>query len=153
VAVSTIPAAITYLIGQINQQSAVTSPPAGEAVAVSYGPPSTYQPDDLVVITSSERSTDQLAMIGSGATGWLLEKYLLLCTVDVFRGGDDAASCDARAWALVGAVETAVRNDPSFGGLLIVAVPSTPRHDLGWDPDEKGRRSVIEMHIACEARI
>jgi hypothetical protein len=73
--------------------------------------------------------------------------------VAVWRGGSDAVAVDARAWALIAAVETAVRNDPSLGGLVTVASPIRSTADGTWEESHKGRLVDASVEVLINAFI
>ena len=113
-ATSTVSAAVTAIITAINTQPAVTStaiPPP----LVSQGPPGLNQPDDMIII--GERIAQRyipMTYRGDGGPGWLEEEYTVSVNVWCYRGGDDPVvnGVLARRYALVNAVNDAVRNDP-----------------------------------------
>jgi hypothetical protein len=146
--VSTAPTAKLYLYNQI---IALVNDPA---VLVSYGEPGLEQPDDIIVVGAVSRQVVISQMVGSGGTGWLDETYTIGVDVEVYRGGADAPTADARAWALVGVVETVVRTDPSLGGAVIVAHPSENQSPgPAWEAKGLGVLVSITVLITCRARI
>ena len=149
--VSTVPAVMKYLQSEIITQIADTT------VLVTYGPPGTNQPRDIVAVMGFEaRDVKPQAFVGSGAQHWLYESYEIEVIVSVFRGGatDIAESCFERAMTLLSAVETAVRNDPSLGNNVLEAYPQhVAKSDAFWDPEHKGFVVEMSLLIHCEAEI
>ena len=67
------------------------------------------------------------AMVGDGGEFMIYEKYAIIYKVSsAVRGAtaqEAALPAVDRAWQMVAYIETAVRTDPSFGGLLVEAIP------------------------------
>lgn len=148
---STVPAVKAYLFAQL--EAACTKDPSDNgthALLVSYDEPGPYEPDDIVSVGAvTERRLTPLAFVGSGGANALREDYALEITIDVFRGGDQAQTCYERAWALLGQVETAVRADPTLGGLVEQAWPRLARDEPAWDEEHKGRRVRLTVSVDC----
>jgi hypothetical protein len=144
---STIPTAKLYLYNQITTLINDTS------VLVSYDPPGTYQPDDIVMIGAVDREVVPYQMVGSGQAGWLDESYSIEVVVSVFRGGDDARTAFERACTLADQVVQVVRTDPSLDGAVVVAHPEQSRYEPAFEEDHKGRLVTVTIPILCRARI
>jgi hypothetical protein len=144
---STVPAAKLYLYTQI------TALINDAAVLVAYDPPSTYQPDDIVMVGAVDRQVVPYQMVGSGGAGWLDETYQIEVVVSVFRGGDNARTAFERACTLADQVVYVVRSDPSLGGAVVVAHPEVSRYEPAWEEDHKGRLVTVTIPINCRARI
>ena len=145
-------AAVTAIVAAVNTQIALIAPINGISILVCEGPPGTYEPDDMVVIAEHIAHTAQPhQIIGTGSFGWLLEEFRVSVTVDVYRGGDDAATVRSRCLTLANAVDTAIRVDPSLAGSVFVAWPVEHRYESSFDPDNKGRRMTCEIAILCRA--
>lgn len=149
--VSTAPQVKAYLFTQL--QTAIT-PVTGSSLLVCYDEPGPNEPDDIVSVGDvTTRTTTPLAMVGSGGAGWLIEDYSIEVVVDCYRGGDDPQTVTERAWALIGQVETVVRNDPSLGGLAIEAKPGSCRSESMWDDAHKGRRVRVTVAVDVQAQL
>jgi len=149
--VSTAPAVKAYLFTQLQANITAAS---GSSLLVCYDEPGPYEPDDIVSVGDvTARNTAQLAMVGSGGAGWLIENYSLEVVVDCFRGGDDPQTVDERAWALIGQVEAVVRTDPSCGDLVVEARPGQCRSESMWDDAHKGRRVRAAVAVDVQAQI
>lgn len=144
---STVPAAVSYI------HSRIITAINDTAVLVSYGPPGTNQPDDLIVVGNVTREIVPYQMVGSGQAGWLDETYTIEVVASVFRGGDYGQVVLERASALADVVVAVVRTDPSLGGAVVVAHPSAVEYEQNWDPDHKGRTVDATVSIRCRARI
>lgn len=139
---------MTYLLNNI------TTAVNDTAVLVSYGPPGTNQPDDLIAVgTSVARETVAYQMVGSGQAGWLNERYDLDIIVSVFRGGDNGQTVLERAAVLTDVVVAVIRTDPSLGGAVTVAHPSVSSYVPSYDQEHKGRLVDVTITVSCSARI
>lgn len=145
--VSTAPAAKVFLV------AAITAQIADPDVSVLYDSPGPFVEKDVIAVGRVMRDMRISHMVGSGGTGWIDEDYSIEIQVAVFRGGDDAAAVDARAWQLIAAVETTIRNDPSLGGLVIVAHPARSATDGTWENSHKGRLVDASIEVRIQARI
>jgi hypothetical protein len=141
---SSIPAARNWILAGLQAQLA-----ADPAVLVCLDEPGTNQPDDIVNVGEVQQTYSPQSTVGSGGPGWLREEYTVTVTVDVFRGGDDAAGTFARARQLADLVVAVVRSDPSLGGAVDRGMPGTAQHTTGWSEDHMGRTAVIEIGIEC----
>ena len=126
--VSTVPAVIEYLLTQI--EVAANQDPGSGDFLVCLGEPSVDFPSAIIEVAKDVRRTVvPQTFIGSGGQDWLNESYdidilvsVAMETVDVQT---DPLTLTQRAWQLLSYVETAVRTDPSFGGLDLIAYPRT----------------------------
>jgi hypothetical protein len=150
---SSAPAARRFLFDQLTAQ--LTPDPAfpKSQLLVVYDSPGPFQPDDIVAVGKVHRQINPNSLVGSGGAGWLEESYQIEILIDVFRGGDYAQATFERAVALTDAVCAAVRSDPSLGGAVLSARPTTSTHDSEWDDEHKGRRCVSALEIDCYQRI
>lgn len=119
------------------------------SVLVCLDSPGPYQPDDIVSVGDVHQQYDPANVVGNGGAHWLTESYTVTVTVDVFRGGDDAAGAFLRARTLADLVVAVVRSDPSLGGAVDRARPASAAHSGEWDDEHQGRHSVIEIGIDC----
>jgi len=144
---STVPAVKAALV------AAITAAVGDPAVLVCYGPPGTYAPDDIIFVGDVKRTVVAHAFVGTGAAGAFAEDYDVDVNLRSYRGGgsEQAAVADARAWALVAFVDSAVRADLSLGGLVVKAEPATADSVLGYDGDHKGWICEVTCTVHCLA--
>lgn len=134
---STVPAVKAFLAAAIATQVADTT------VAVSNGePPPQNVALDTIFVGDVHRDLLPGAVVGSGGAGWLEERYTVFVTTQVYRGDADAVTADTRAYLLAFAVEAAVRNDPSLGGLVQEARPVSSVEYTEWVPPIQTTRSA-----------
>lgn len=150
--VSTIPAFRAALRTAIEEE--VDDP----AVLVFYDEPTTANlPNDVISVGAVEVTTLPTQIVGSGGAGWLREEYVV--TVICYAYNPDGAKPDAaevafaRGSALYGAVVEAVRRDPSFDDLVVVAKPESALFDPAWDIKRAGRNCVVTVRIAVTAQL
>jgi hypothetical protein len=147
-ATSTVAAAISAVLAAINTQPAVGTFPT----LVKKGAPGPNVPDDLVIV--GERVRQEYTphhMRGDGGSGFLQERYRISVVVDCYRGGDDPDQALTRCETLVNAVDDSVRDDPSLGGVVILAYPAQHSYTLDWEPDHKGWIARCEIEVECLA--
>lgn len=153
---STVPAVVDWLVTNIAAHPTVAAAPTdgSQPVLVVYGPPGTYQPDDIIAVAFPVQGTfTALAMVGSGGAGWLREDYDVAVEISCFRGGDDAKSVFARAGQLAYAVADTVRSDPSIGDAVVQAMPAGFTWEQSWDPDHKGREVRVVVQISVTSQV
>jgi hypothetical protein len=151
---STVPAAVSYLIAQLQATSVVTNPISGFAIAVYRGAPLMSAPvDEAFVIQSASRTTQRFEMVVGGGTGYLREDFTIPLEIVVFRGGDDVGTVEARAWALLSAAESMIRADLTLGGTVLEAWPESSSMVSEWALNEEdlpiGRRASITCNVMC----
>jgi hypothetical protein len=155
VAISTAPTAVTNLLAAIGAQSTITTPD-GYAVAVLRGmPPEQLPLDEAVMIAEVKgRALQRFEMVGGGGLGYLREDYVIPVEVRVMRGGDLAVDVETRAWALVAAVESAIRADLTLGGAVLESWPETADMLDEWVTAPRiGRRASATVNVHCWAVI
>jgi hypothetical protein len=153
VPVSTVPAAKTWLIGQL--QTALTEDPTA-TMTVQYGPfaYADNNPDDMVWLGDADRQAEPWTLTGGLTIPLSMkETYDLTVNVSCYRGGDQSQTVEDRAWALIAEIETVVRTDPTFGGLLISSYPSQAVATVGWDEKFSGVLCSIPLTISCLAQL
>lgn len=150
---STAPAARRYLFTQFTAQIAPDPLSPKSSLLVCYDQPGPNEPDDIVAVGIVTRQIGVNSMVGSGGAGWLDERYTVAVTIDIFRGGDDAAATFDRASLLLDQACAIVRTDPTLGGAVSTARPTTSQIDGEWDAENLGRHSVVTFDIECYARI
>ncbi|MFC1410508.1 hypothetical protein ACEZCY_14715 [Streptacidiphilus sp. N1-12] len=142
---SSTPDARTWIFEGIGAQLA-----GAENVLVCLDEAGTYQPDDIVIVGDVHQTYSPEQTVGSGGRFWLREDFTVTVTVSVYRGGDDPAGVFARARQLADMVVAVVRSDPSLGGAVDRAMPTSAVQTGGWaDEDGSGRESTIELEIGC----
>jgi hypothetical protein len=154
VPVSTVPAVTNYLFTAIQEQ--VYTDPLAESILVRIGMPSGDLPPDVLLLTSVRRTLAPRTFIGGGGQDWEAETYNAVVFISTWAASGDAdvtsdVACklNDRLWQLVGYVETAVRNDPSLGGLVDIAYPSATTTD-GPEWQENGglvAQAEVTVHV------
>lgn len=132
----------------------------GSSLGVFYDEPGPEQPDDVVSVGDVAIDYEFGAFVGSGGAGWLRERYSVTVIVDVFRGGDNAQMCYARAQYLSDLVCALVRYDVTLGTSannapqpqIITATPKASHIESEWDDDHLGRHSVATVEISVFAQ-
>lgn len=149
-----VPAAQAFILAGVQAQ--VATDPDATDVLVCIGDPSTDAPNGIISIASEVRRTVAPdTFVGGGGPHWLEEKYDISCVVSVAQEtinvDTDALAVTARAWQLIGYVETAVRSDPSLGGAVDEAYPSSSTGGAAvWSPNNVGRICEITLLVHCE---
>lgn len=152
--VSTVPAARAYLISVITEQ--VTTAGLSEPGCEVYdSAPDHETENDVIAVCGVRRTVQPMALVGSGAQFWRQESYSIEVLIDCFQGGADGAmeAVNQRAYELLALVETAVRQDPSLGGIAIQAAPSSSDSTPSWDDTHMGARCVITAEIQVSATL
>ena len=158
---STGPAAKAWLYGQM---VATLTPASDGTFQLSYAidVDNTNSPDDMVwLVGVQNRTVKNFAMVGNLGQYALAEEYDLTVGFSCYRAGesndadatlDPAYVAEQRVWALIGQVETIVRTDPTFGGLLWTSQPMVlPEVPVDWDDSGNGRIATAELSIHCQA--
>ncbi len=130
--ISTAPAVKAYLVAAIKAVMDADIGSGDPVVLVSYNEAGNNLPDDFIWVGKVTRTFAPNRFIGSGGPGWGIEKYEIDINLSVLHGALNPQPCEERAWHLVALIEQAVRNDPSCGGRVIVAVPTTSDVEAGW---------------------
>lgn len=145
--VASVAAAITNLTSQIQTQ--VNTDSLAASILVCIGDEGADSPDDIIKISSDVRMVwTHEEFIGSFQTGALLEEYEIDILASSYSGSPDPTTIVARVWQLVGYVTTAIRTDPSLGGLLIVAQPFQAHGgNAVWTPDPVGRLCEVTVTV------
>ena len=158
---STGPAAKAWLYGQM--VSTLTAASDGTfQLSYAIDVDNTNSPDDKVWLGGvANRVVSRFALVGNLGQYSLVEEYDLVVNFSSYRAGesddadatkDPAYVAEQRVWALIGAVETIQRTDPTMGGLLITSTPSQiPEVPVDWDDSGNGRMATAELSIHCQA--
>lgn len=151
---STAPAVMAYLVAQLKAAPEMPATLLGDPVLVSYGIPGTYNTPAAIAVGTRIIGTNRMEqLVGSGGAGWLYENYQLEVMTEAFLGGDDPQSVEQAAFSLWQLVSDVVRDDPSLGGLVVVAYPARWESQSSWDPNHKGRVCQITAEIDVEAQL
>lgn len=158
--VSTVAAVKAYLF-TLFQTTALTVPLAAgdnSTVRVMYAEPGQYQPNDLVCFGTVARDVISHGMRGDGGAQAFAEEYSLEVIVHAFRPDIPQGSgqmAEERAYAILGAIEQAVRDDMTLGGLVWKAEPLRSTLDTTWDPDAAsiGYHAHLVAELHCSAVI
>lgn len=145
---STVPQAISALLAQIQTQ--IDADPDGSQILLVEGEEGTDTPGDIILVgTDVRRSVTWETFIGSADLDALGEAYEIDSAVSCWSGDPNPALVRTRAWQLVGYIETAVRTDPSLGGLIVVAQPfATQGGNVVWSAGETmGRLCEITVTV------
>lgn len=150
---STVPTARAFLFSAVTTLAAADS-----TVKVIYDPPTTGDNasggNQRIVFSEVHVTPEISAMVGSGGTGWLEEFYDVHIVCESFSGGDaNGLLTFTQCATLVGYVISAVRNDPSLGGNVIVARPEPYDLTPSWDAEAQGIWTSSHLVIRCHARI
>lgn len=146
--VSTVPGVKAYLYTSLKARAELAEP-----VLVSYDDPGPNQPDDIIVVGDVVRTVEMVQMVGSGAAGWLYERYAVTVLVECFISDDKPQTVFERAAALADVVVDVVRADPSLGGRVIESAPSMSEQIGSWDEEHGGRLSSLTVTVSVYARI
>lgn len=159
--VTTVPAAITYIVN-VTQQQVATDPDASK-ILLTLADTETVPDaaDEIISIGAVQRDTVPTTFQGGGGANWLNETYSIACFVSAWTGSSDQDGEITiqlqqvnRAWQLYNYVETAMRLDPELGqtptgGLVDVAWPKTAAMPaVDWSDDPVGTSVTIEFTIA-----
>lgn len=159
--VTTVPAAITYIVNVTNQQ--VATDPDSSKILLTLADTDTV-PDaaaEIISIGAVLRDTVPTTFRGDGGPNWLNESYSISCFVSAWTGSSDPDGEITiqlqqvnRAWQLYNYVETALRLDPGLGqtpegSLVDVAYPKTSAMPaVDWSDDPVGTSVTIDFVIA-----
>lgn len=151
---TTVPAARTYLINAITTQ--VASAGLSEPTCEVYDSAPDHETEaDVIAVCGARRTVQAMALVGSGGQFWRQEHYSIEVLIDCYQGGVDGAmeAVNLRAYQLLSLIETAVRTDPSLGGLVVQAAPASSESAPAWDDNHMGARCVITASIDVTATL
>lgn len=151
--VSSVPAVRAYLVAAITTQVQAShyTEPGVEVYSVAVDHDTTQ---DVVVVGKARRKTEPGSLVGGGGAHFQFERYRLEVVIecDAWGPNDTPTVVENRAYALLANVETAVRADPSLGGLVVEAYPDESEDDPSWSAEHKGARCqlVAQIHVLNE---
>lgn len=148
----TVPTAITNLISQVNTQVAAdTGNPLDQSkVLVVQGEEGKEHPHDIINVgVDVKRTVTWRTLIGSAQAQAWEEDYEIECRVSSW-GGIDPGPVVNRAWVLQGYLETAVRTDPSLGGVVQEAsIATSGGGNAAWSGSPISRVCEITSAVRC----
>jgi hypothetical protein len=151
---SCAPAVKAYLVTLFKGVVDVDANAEDGLVAVSYNEPGNNEPDNVIWVGKVSRTFKPMRLVGSGGQWWGNEIFEVETNISVIHGQLDPQPCEERAWHLIALLETAIRSDPSLGGLVIQANPTTSDVDCEWIEGETGSggwEATGLLKIAVEA--
>lgn len=155
---TTVGQARLNILAAIQTQTASLSLPSGYSLVVQLEPLGQNAPEQRILVGRARVQNVIESFVGSGGQHWIDERYTIEVTCFAFRGGEDQASTFTDCVALVNAVQTAVRNDPSLGlaqgsapagmGYVIQAYPARLEWTTDWS--ENGQGIVVECLVEVD---
>jgi hypothetical protein len=142
---SSVPAVRQWLYTTITAAVASFTQPGVEVYLSQEDHQSTQ---DLVVIQGAHRRAEVKRFVGGGGPFWMDELYTIDVVIACYVAGPDAfPAVDVRAYAVLAAIETAVRADPSAGGNVVQINPEGSASEHEWDEDGNGGVNGGQCHI------
>jgi hypothetical protein len=147
--VSTAPQAMVYALGAI--KSALSTDSAYGSMYVGLAIPGPDVSNEIVCITGeTNRQVQRQSFVGSMGALSLEEVYEIEVCISAFNDQSDPAVVLNRAWTLAGYVDQAIRNDPTFGGLVLIAYPSST---VGGEVTPIGQPSGLQVNLTTSIRV
>lgn len=148
-ATTTVGDAITAFIALVTNACAGLDP----NIQVTDGPPIKYLANDYVTIRGWEFNIEEPATLGGGPNGFQVEEhYDILGQLRSWRGESVQADSRSQALAMFAAIQLAVRNDPTLGGVIRVCWLDKGTGTQGVT-SHGGTACEIEFALHCEARL
>ena len=153
--VSTVPAAVTYLISAFQTQ--LSTDPNPQIITLYVGnDPGMIDTPDLVGIEDVTRTLQHFAMVGDGEDLAMYEKYSVIVKISSSQRAATQAEASLylmpRVWKLLSYLELAVRLDPSLGMEVLTAWPGRTRGGLvAVAPDLNGWICEMQWQVDVEA--
>lgn len=126
---------------------------------VIVGPGATEDPGDVVMVGVSDPDETVYAGAVSGSQHWAQlgglfrdEQFVVHCIAIASNGDGDALAAMDAAYTLMGAVETALVADPTFGGTLLYSMGLTSA-GLKFSTDQTGVAALVPFDVECRTRI
>lgn len=150
---STVPTAKQRIVDALKARGALNT------VTITVAPPTELEDEqaDLIYFTGTTARTPSWQILGSGSP--LDEDYTITLKIDTVVDGDDSTAAEARAYALLDEVESALRAAPTLTNLLI---PSTRgnamalgfgEQSITLSPRSNAWRAEATVPLLCHARI
>jgi hypothetical protein len=124
-------------------------------VQILDGPPDVNLEADFVAVGWSpyaDTAVDAQQQFVSLGARQREEDFTVICYADSYSGDTDTSGRRARVFQLVGAVETALRADPTLGGVISLWA-EMGACTLHQDIDDRGLAIGVTFHIHCKTRI
>ena len=162
-ATSALPAAIDALVSILTASTAMQALtlPDGRAIKVLDGPPTDdIALDDFLAVGwsgSDDQAAESVQDFNSAGARTRNEELAIACIIDVWSGDDTFGSVRARAFQILGVVETELRatNDspeaPTLNGAVLWA--HLTRTQLRQYFTDQGARVALGFTVSCHARI
>jgi hypothetical protein len=158
-ATTRVPDVIDYLVALFQGDVTLGTAPAPNTVTVWDGPAltQTFTPLNLYVGMTdpdadepiSANSEKVWAALGKQSVD---ESLTVHCCAEAWSGVTDMRTSRLAAYGIVSAVETLLRADPMFGGLVLFCEPASGE-ELRQDEIEQGARAKVLFRIDAKARI
>jgi hypothetical protein len=156
---SKVPDVIDYLVTLFTNDVTLGQAPAPNTVTVYDGPAlaQTFTPLNLYVGMTdpdadepvSANSEKAWAALGKQSIDETLQIH---CCAEAWSGATDMRAIRLAAYGIVAAVETLLRADPTFGGLVLFCEPAASE-ELRQDEIEQGARAKVLFRIDAKARL
>lgn len=118
-------------------------------VWVGYGHPGTLRVDDMIAVMDATAQQVGGPMGGPRVREESISAQLLF---SVFRGGNDQATVTARAFALLAALETSLRTDPTLG-ITGARLGQVTAIDLAEEAQTSGRVTELAVTVQIVVRL
>lgn len=123
---------------------------------VSWGGPSEAEDitDEMVYLGSVRRNVELRGMgVPASTQGTFSEDYRFPVMAVGRREGDDEQAAETRAWALVDAIETAIRADLSLAGVLHSLHAEFGDQEVSTEPLPDGWLYRASVELVCTSLI
>lgn len=141
--ISSVPAARQYLINAFTAAVAGTTP----ATEIFDGDPDHEDNLNWVTVGGARRQVEPLALVGNGGQFWRQERYTVEIEINCFVAGRSMQQVQTNAYGVLALLETAVRSDPSLGGLVLEATPKESTSIPQWSEDSMGSICMITTTV------
>lgn len=144
--VSTVPAAKGAILTLIEARAGLAT------VQTSWATPGTADiAKESIFLGDAEFSDETIAFMRPTPHPHT-EEYRVPVVVDVLEEGNDAQSCEERAWTLAGEVEEAIRNAPNLALPSVVIKAWVSGKEGGGYRHDLGRAFVLLVNVSVQAR-
>lgn len=150
---STISAARAALYAALAADPPPSTNDPDETIQVVFGDPAAYQEQEVVAVRGLRPPNDEEQVL-LGPAQPQDEQYAIGVTVKVHNPAADAATVDARGFALADWVRQVVYADRTFGGVLVLgATIASQTSPDGATPAEGGGAFIyIDLAVLCHGR-